>query len=169
MGLRLTFSVIVVLAMAGAAVPAQQPTLGEQGTIFTGQTINVLVPTLVRDTDGKVVYTLQADDFLLTDDGIPQKLTLQHETGGEPLALVIVVEVGGAGARQFQKHDRLVPPLAPMLPSIVGNVSHRVAVVTFDTHPKIVQSFTSDLDEAESTLRGLSTGCSRHNQFDTCY
>ena len=63
------------------------------------------------------------------------------------------------GARQFQKYERLVPPLAPMLPSIVGNVYHRVAVVTFDSRPKLVQEFTSDLDEAEETLRDLSAGC----------
>jgi VWFA-related protein len=168
MELRLTFPVLMVLAVAGTAIPAQQPTTGEQGSIFTSQTTDVLVPTLVRDAVGKVVYTLQADDFVLTDDGVPQKLTLQHETGNEPLALVIVIEVGGAGARQFQKHERLVPPLAPMLPSIVGNVYHHVAVVTFDSRPKLIQSFTSDLDEAEATLRDLSAGCSRHNHYDDC-
>jgi VWFA-related protein len=168
MELRLTFPVLMVLAVAGTAIPAQQPTTGEQGSIFTSQTTDVLVPTLVRDAVGKVVYTLQADDFVLTDDGVPQKLTLQHETGNEPLALVIVIEVGGAGARQFQKHERLVPPLAPMLPSIVGNVYHHVAVVTFDSRPKLIQSFTSDLDEAEETLRDLSAGCSRQNHYVNC-
>lgn len=168
MELRFTFPGMFLLAVAGMAVSAQQPIGGEQGPIFTGQTTNVLVPTLVRDAAGKVVYLLEADDFLLTDDGVRQKLTLQRDTGGEPLALVIVIEVGGAGTRQFQNYERLVPPLAPMLPSILGNVLHRVAVVTFDNRPKLVQGFTSDLDEAESTLRGLSTGCSRHNNFDTC-
>jgi len=161
---------MVVLAVCCTASPAQQPTPGEYGSSsFTSQTTNVIVPALVRDPAGKVVYTLRADDFVLTDDGVPQKLTLQLETGGEPLALVILIEAGSAGTRQFQKYERLVPPLAPMLPSIVGNVLHRVAVVTFDSHPKLVQGFTSDLDEAESTLRGLSTGCSRHNQYDTCH
>ena len=167
MELRLTFPMMVVLAVAGVAIPAQQPT-PSHGSIFTGQTTNVLVPALVRNAAGSVVYTLQADDFILTDDGVPQKLTLRQETGNEPLALVIVIEVGGAGARQFQKYTRLVPPLAPMLPSIVGNVYHHVAVVTFDSRPKLIQSFTSDLDEAEATLRDLSAGCSRHNHYDDC-
>ncbi len=168
MDLRLTFSVIVVLVMASDVIPGQQPTASEQDPIFTGQTTNVLVPTLVRDAVGKVVYTLRADDFVLTDDGVPQKLTLQHETGDEPLALVIVIEVGGGGARRFQKYERLVPPLAPMLPSIVGNVHHHVAVVTFDSHPNLIQSFTSDLDEAQATLRDLSAGCSRQNHYENC-
>jgi VWFA-related protein len=168
MRLRITFSVTMALAMIGAAIPAQRPTPPESGSIFTSRTTDVLVPTLVRDAVGKVVYTLQANDFLLTDDGIPQKLTLQQDTGGEPLALVIVIEVGGAGARQFQKYPRLVPPLAPMLPSIIGNVYHRVAVVTFDSRPKLVQSFTSNLDEAQATLLDLSAGCSRQNHYPNC-
>jgi hypothetical protein len=114
------------------------------------------------------LFTRSADDFLLIDDGVPQKLTLQHETGGEPLALVIVIEVGGGGARQFQKYERMVPPLAPMLPSIVGNVYHQAAVVTFDSHPNLIQSFTSDLNEAQATLRALSAGCSRQNHYENC-
>jgi len=155
MELRLTLSMTVLLGVIGAALPAQQPTTDEQGSSFSSQTTNVLVPTLVRDAVGKVVYTLQADDFVLTDDEVPQELTLLQDTGGEPLALVIVIESGGAGARQFQKYERLVPPLAPMLWSIVGNVYHRVAVVTFDSSPKLIQTFTPDLDAAAATLRNL--------------
>jgi VWFA-related protein len=168
MELRLTFPVMMVLAAAGAAIPAQQATPGDGGSNFTRLTTNVLVPALVRDAAGKIVYTLQADDFVMTDDGVPQKLTLLQDTGGEPLALVIVIEVGGAGARQFEKQERLAPPLAPMLPFIVGNVYHRVAVVTFDSQPKVIQAFTSDLDEVATTLRSLSAGCSRHNHYDNC-
>ena len=159
---------MTLVGIAWLSVPAQQPSFGVEGTVFSGQTTNVLVPALVRDAAGKIVYTLEAEDFLLTDDGVPQKLTLQHETGDEPLALVIVIEVGGAGARQFQKQERLVPPLAPMLQSIVGNVHSRVAVVTFDSEPQVIQDFSSDLDEVETSLRQLSGGCSRHNHYSNC-
>ncbi|HTX74894.1 MAG TPA: VWA domain-containing protein [Terracidiphilus sp.] len=169
MKLQMSFPVMAVLAVAGGSLLAQQAAAPhEEGPEFTTQTTNVIVPALVRDATGKLVYTLQADDFRLTDDGVPQTLTLLHETGSEPLALVIVIEVGGAGGRQFQNYDRLVPPLAPMLPSIVGNVFHRVAVVTFDSKPKLVQEFTSDLDEAEATLRGLVAGCTRQDHYENC-
>lgn len=168
MKLLTSFPVMAALAAAGLATSAQQHPPGNQGSIFTTQTTNVIVPALVRDAEGKLVYTLQAEDFVLTDDGVRQKLTLQHESGSEPLALVIVIEVGGGGARKFQDYERIAPPLAPMLPSIVGNVYHRVAVVTFDSHPNLIQGFTSDLDEAESTLRDLVAGCSRQNHFENC-
>lgn len=169
MKLRTTIPILVMLAACGAAIPAQQqPESSQQQSIYSSRTTNVLVPALVRNSAGNVVYTLQANDFVLTDDGVPQKLSLQQETGGEPLALVIVIEVGAAGARQFQKYERLVPPLAPMLPSIIGNVDPHIAVVTFDSHPNLLQSFTSSMDEAQSTLLNLSAGCSRENHFPDC-
>ena len=58
MKLRFTFAVMVLLAVADMATPAQQPMRGELNSSFTGQTSNVLVPALVRDAAGNVVYTL---------------------------------------------------------------------------------------------------------------
>jgi VWFA-related protein len=133
--------------------------------VITSQTSVVLVPALVRTRSGAMVYTLKADDFVITDDGIPQKVTLEEDTGGEPLAMVVVVEIGGAGARQFQNFSSIAPPLAPMLASIVGNVPHQLAVVTFDSH---IQNFTGDIDEAADALRRLRPGCTRQHHLDNC-
>jgi VWFA-related protein len=143
---------------------AEQP----QGSIFTTQTTVVLVPALIRDKSGATVYTLDADEFRLTDDGVPQKLTLDPESGSQPLALVVVLEIGGAGARAFQNYDTLAPPLAPMLNSIVGNVRSRVAVVTFDSQQNLLQPFTSDVDEAADALRSLKPGCTRQEHYVNC-
>ncbi len=137
-------------------------------SVLTSQTSVVLVPALVRSKAGAMVYTLQAEDFRLTDDGVPQKLILEQETGGEPLALVVVVEVGGAGARQFQNYDSIAPPLAPMLASIVGNVSPQIAVVTFDSCPSLLQGFTSDIEKAADALRTLRPDCTRQHHIDHC-
>src|SRR5208282_4052557 len=132
---------------------------------FTSRTSVVLVPALVRTKSGALVYTLQADDFQLTDDGVPQKVTLEPDTDSKPLALVVVIEIGGAGARQFQDYGSIAPPLAPMLASIVGNVPRKLAVVTFDSHPALLQGFTSDTDETTAAIRTLRPGCSRqHHQ-----
>src|ERR1035437_6500569 len=83
------------------------PTLKANSTL-------VLVPALVRNKSGDLVFSLNADDFALTDDGVPQKLTLEQDTGHEPLALVIDIEGGGAGVRQLAKYTAL----ASMLDSV---------------------------------------------------
>jgi VWFA-related protein len=166
---RHTFTHIALSAFA-AAIPftasAQSP--APSNPQLTVQTNLVLVPALVRNKSGANVYTLTAKDFLLTDDGTPQKLSLVQDTDHSPLALVIVLETGGAGAREFQNYSTLAPPLAPMLTSIVGNVFHQIAVVTFDSQPDLLQSFTGDTDEAIEALHSLQPGCTRQEHYDNC-
>jgi VWFA-related protein len=168
MSIRALMSAAALCALIAPGLCHAQTPVGSQGSIFTTQTTVVLVPALVRDKSGAVVYTLKPDDFRLTDDGVVQKLELDADSGGEPLALVVVLEVGGAGARQFQNYDTPAPPLAPMLSSIVGNVRHRVAVVTFDSQPNLLQPFTPDIDEAADALRSLQPGCTRQEHYENC-
>jgi VWFA-related protein len=112
----------------------------------------VQVPALVRNKANKLVYSLTANDFVLTDDGVPQKLHLEEDTGSEPLALVIDIEDGGAGARELAKYAGL----ATMLDSIVGGVPHEVAIVSFDSSPALVRDFTSDADAAGRAIQALA-------------
>lgn len=160
----------ITFATSHSAVFAQSSVSpgSQQNPAFTTQTNLVVVPALVRTNSGAMVYTLTANDFVLTDDGIPQKLTLEQNTSSQPLAIVVVLEIGGAGAREFQNYDTLAPPLAPMLSAIVGNVFHQVAVVTFDSKPHLLESFTSDADEAADALRTLQPGCTRQEHYDNC-
>jgi VWFA-related protein len=143
---------------------AQSPSAPDpQATITTNSTL-VLVPALVRDKRGNLVFTLTANDFALTDDGIAQKLTLEPDTGGEPLALVVDIEIGGAGTREYEKFRAL----APMIESIVGNVPHKIAVVAFDSRYSLEQDFTSSTDDAAQAILDLEPGCSRQNHLDDC-
>jgi VWFA-related protein len=158
----------ITLATQGPLPLAQLPTPASQTPLLSAHSSLVLVPALVRTKAGDLIFSLAADDFVLTDDGIPQKLTLEQDTGGEPLALVVVIEIGGAGARQFNKYSSIAPPLAPMLESIVGNVPHKVAVVAFDSHPMLLQNFTPDLDAAADAIRTLTPGCSRQHHLENC-
>ena len=132
------------LSQTPAQPASQTPTLSSQSTL-------VLVPALVRNKAGQLIFSLKADDFVLTDDGIPQKLTLEQDTGGEPLALVVDIEGGGAGARELDKYAAL----APMIESVVGGVPHKVAIVGYDSSPVLVQDFTSDNRVAERAIKAL--------------
>jgi VWFA-related protein len=137
------------LALAAASLAAAQ----NAPPTFTTQTTLVVVPTLVTTKAGEPVFTLTAKDFTVTDDGIPQKITVD-DNGGQPLALVVVIETGGAGARQLE----LERPLHSMLDSVVGGVQHQVAVVAFDTTPHLVLDFTPELDQADAAILNLQPG-----------
>ena len=127
-----------------------QPAAAPTPTISTRSTL-VLVPALVRDKSGQLIFTLKADDFTLTDDGIPQKLHLEEDTGGEPLALVVDIEGGGAAVRELAKYAAL----SSMIESVVGDVPHKVAVVGFDSSPVLVQDFTPNVETAAKAIDAL--------------
>jgi VWFA-related protein len=155
----------VAIAMMQAAVtPGQQGPDASSPFVFSTQTSVVVVPALVRTHSGELVFTLKAQDFVVTDDGVRRELTLEQDTGGEPLALVVVVEIGGAGAREFDK----LGSLAPMLESLMGNVAHTVAVVAFDSQPTLVQGFTPRIGAAIEAVRNLTPGCTREHHQDFC-
>jgi len=157
-----------VTPSAPTQTPSQAPSPAQVSPAVRAQSNVVLVPALVRDEKGELVFTLSADDFRITDDGIEQHLTLDEDSDSQPLALVVMIEVGGAGAREFNKFSSIAPPLAPMLESIVGNVRHRVAVVTFDSQPTLLQDFTPSLDKAAEAIRSLRPGCTRQHHLDNC-
>lgn len=148
---------LTLLTFASAFMCAQQPapeTTPDAITTLTARTTLVLVPALVKTKSNQLVYTLTAKDFLLTDDGIEQTLSLEEDTGSEPLALVIAVQTGGAGAAQLEKYKHLAPEIEAM----VGNVPHKVAVVTFDSTTALYQKFTPTLTIIADALNELDPG-----------
>ncbi|MGA9884885.1 MAG: VWA domain-containing protein [Candidatus Acidiferrales bacterium] len=114
----------------------------------------VLVPALVKTKSGEVVFSLTADEFVLTDNGVRQPLKLEQDTDSEPLALTVIVETGGDGASHLSDYA----DLGPVLDAVVGGVPHRVAVVAFDSAPRLALDFTTDTDSAAQAIASLQAG-----------
>lgn len=163
--LRVACAVLIAVALGvnGRSAPGQDAQSSDAPSL-TRQTTLVVVPALVRDKTGKLVFTLKAEDFQLTDDGVPQKLTLEQDTGGEPLALVVVIEIGGAGARELDK----LGPLPRLLDTVVGSVPRKIAVVAFDSEPQLVQRFTPRVDAAAQAIADLTPDCSVQHRHGHC-
>jgi VWFA-related protein len=123
------------------------PTLTVRSTL-------VLAPVLVKTKEGQVIFKLTAADFLLTDNGVRQNLTLVEDTDSQPLALAVVVETGGAGARHLADYRQL----DAILDALVGGVEHRVALIGFDSAPHLLTPFASDTAVVSRQLASLHEG-----------
>ncbi|MEI9979234.1 MAG: VWA domain-containing protein [Edaphobacter sp.] len=150
---------VILMTLATAARGQETPAPKEsqdaqETTTLTARATLVLVPTLVTTKAGAPVYTLKADDFVVTDDGVPQKVTLEENLDGEPMALVVVVQTGGPAAQQLDKYRRL----GTMVEAMVGGVPHKVAVVDFDSEPALRLGFTDNLDKVGDTIANLEPG-----------
>lgn len=127
--------------------PAQVPSLTVRSNL-------VLVPVLVKTKAGENVFSLTADDFILTDNNVPQSLRLETDMDLQPLAVVVIVETGGQGAAHLGDYKGL----GAELDAVIGDIPHLVAVVGFDSKPRLVQDFTRDTDAAANTIAKLPPG-----------
>jgi VWFA-related protein len=117
-------------------------------------TTEVLVPTLVEKKGGGIIYGLKASDFVLEDDGAPQKIRVQEEMDTAPVALVVAVELGGASVLEFNK----LAKMGPLLDVFLADPRSRVALVGFDSVPHLIQDYTHDEDEVNGELQQLQPG-----------
>jgi VWFA-related protein len=138
---------LAVACLRGQKGDAGQPVLKVRSTL-------VEAPALVKTKGGDVVLKLTAEDFRLTDNGIPQALTLDQGADSQPLALAIVVETGGAGANHLFDYQHL----SAILDALVGGVEHRVAVVGFDSTPHLLKPFARGTAHASAQLANLREG-----------
>src|ERR1700761_3851262 len=108
---RVKFSfAITLLCLSLQTAHAQssgRPSADSQISTLTSRSNLVLVPALVKDSTGKVVFSLTADDFILTDNGVPQTVRIEDGALGQPLALVVIVETGGEGATHLRDYRTL--------------------------------------------------------------
>jgi VWFA-related protein len=131
-----------------------------QTTLHTTTTL-VVVPTLVQTTGKEPVFSLTAADFLLTDNGVPQKVTLEEETK-RPLSLVVLMQTGGVAHGQFASYANL----ETMLASLLGGAPNKVSIVNFDSRPEAASPFTSDVAQWTEAINKPDRGDSGAAIFD---
>jgi VWFA-related protein len=151
---------VVAAALAGAQqIPPAEPPKPLPGSHRDVPTIRVtanevLVPTLVEKHDGEVVYGLKPDDFVLEDNGVPQKIRVQEEMDTAPVSLVVAVEEGGVSALEFDK----LAKLGPLLDLFLSDGRSQAALVGFDSRPHLIRDYTHSSDEIGESLKHLEAG-----------
>jgi VWFA-related protein len=121
----------------------------------------VNTPVVVRNNQGEMVNTLQAKDFQVSDNGVPQKIT-HFALGTDPISMVLLVENSSR--------------IAPLLPQVrktgvlftqtVLGPTGETAIVSFNDSVDKLQDFTSNADLTETTLAQLPQGTSGAKLYD---
>ena len=130
-------------------------------SVIKVQVALVNTPVTVRDARGAMVHNLEAQDFQVTDNGIPQKIS-HFDLGGDPISLVILVETSSR-----------IEPLAPemrktgiLFTQTVMGPSGEAAIVGFNDSIDKLQDFTTSGDLIESTVANLAVGTSGSRLYD---
>jgi VWFA-related protein len=114
----------------------------------------VLVPTLVEKRGGGILYGLKPDDFVLEDNGVPQKIRVQEEMDTAPVSLVVAVEEGGMSVLEFSK----LAKLGPLLDLFLSDGRSQAALVGFDSRPHLIRDYTHSSEDMNEALQHLEPG-----------
>ncbi len=136
--------------------PAEPPLAMPHGDTPTLRvtTTEVMVPTLVEKRGGGILYGLGERDFIVEDNGVPQKIHVQEEMDTAPVALVVAVELGGVSVLEFDK----LAKMGPLLDTFLADPRSQVALVGFDSTPQLITDFTHSGDQVSDALHRLQPG-----------
>lgn len=124
-------------------------------------TTAVVVPTTVLDRHGDYIDGLQPQDFLLYDNGKPQKITA--DIAYQPISLVLAIQAS------YSLNDILpkVQKIGNEVNDLVVGTGGKMALLAFDHRIQHLQDFTDDGGKISEALRRLTPGSSSHRMIDT--
>ncbi len=121
----------------------------------------VIVPITVTDRRGEPVLNLTQRDFRLFDNGVVQEI-IHWDVGGDPLAVVLVVEASSHNQMMAQS----IRALGSIFTKTVLAGDGEGAVITYSDDVQIRQSFTSDHDLLQTSIKGVEFGSSEMRLYD---
>jgi VWFA-related protein len=126
--------------------------LAQDGGIHATQVVKstsalVIVPTLVRTESGELIRNLDAEHFRLADNGEEQNVYLQR-VENEPLAVVVLIQTGGAAASELGNYGKL----DSIVRSILGTSPSKLDLISFDSHVRQIWAFPPRVDGVEYAL-----------------
>jgi VWFA-related protein len=141
-------------------VEVQQPPSVTQATVKV-QVALVNMPVTVRDGRGEMVHDLEARDFQIADNGIPQRIA-HFDLGGDPVSMVILLQTSS-------RIEPLLPQVRKtgiLFTQTVMGPTGEAAVVSFNDAVDKLQDFTANGDLIENTIAHLEPGTSGSKLYD---
>jgi VWFA-related protein len=136
---------VLICAMAAGMRAQQVPTIKTKVNVVS------LLAT-VHDKDGRVVKNLTQDDFVLLEDGIPQKIDYFSRESDLPLIIGLLVDTSRSQTGVLEQERRAS---YTFLDQVLREDKDQAFVVRFDTRVETVQGLTSSRSELASALSRL--------------
>jgi Ca-activated chloride channel family protein len=110
----------------------------------------VMVPVSVTDQAGQPIKDLTAADFVIEEEGQPQKITALGEPGKTPVEIALLFDVSGSTHGQFAFEQQA----ATQFIKSVFKPSDGVSLFSIGITSKLVKAHTSNSEEA---IAGIKT------------
>jgi len=121
----------------------------------------VTLPVAVSDSSGQAVLDLTKKDFQVFDDGKPQQI-IHFDQGGDPLAIVLVVETSSRVAPLLPAVSRAGIIFTQMVMASTGEA----AVIGYNDEVDILQPMTTDANSVLNAIQHLKPGLDGARLYD---
>jgi VWFA-related protein len=111
----------------------------------------VMLPTRVETKTGDTVYGLNAEQFVVKDNGVRQAVEIVDSPDSASLSLVVAIQCGRSAPEEFGN----LKGLATMIDAIVGASRHEVAVVVYGERPYLLSDFSRASEVTRAALSQL--------------
>jgi Ca-activated chloride channel family protein len=134
-------------------VPSRVPTAAAQNVFHVSVSL-VNLGFVARDSQGKLVPNLTADDIELFEDAVPQKIHSFAKSTDLPLTLALIVDASGSQDHFGKQHQQA---LEVFLKDVL-RPQDRVFLVCFGNHLRLVSDYTNSPEQLLENYERFSKG-----------
>ena len=143
-----------------APTPVDPPTEAPKKSDIVVPVNVVIAPTTVLDKGGNYINGLQLEDFILTDNGKPQRIT--QDVSFAPMSIVVAVQASANLNDILPKVQRI----GLLVGDLIVGQNGEGAVLAFDHRLRVMQEFTSEPAKIQDAMRKITPGSSNSRLID---
>lgn len=146
------------LALSSPWLPAQTPAKPQDA--FKTSVNEVIVPVTVTDEKGRFVSNLDQKDFLLLDEGKPQKITFFTRERNQPVVIGFLVDLSNSNRLHWDKFKEAIQDLVLATIEPEGKPDSRFSgyLIGYSTEAELMVNTTGDPEKILEQIRKVKPG-----------
>jgi Ca-activated chloride channel homolog len=144
-------------APAQATPAPADPAQAQPGVRFSSQATEVILPVTVTDDRGYFVSNLEAKDFVVLDEGKPQRIQFFSHTEKQPVVIGFLVDLSSASRIQWKNYQNAIKELIwNLLPG--GDKRYEGYLISYGSESELVMNTTTDGEKMADKVDRMKPG-----------
>lgn len=146
------------MALSSPRLPAQPPAQSQDA--FKSSVNEVIVPVTVTDEKGRFVSNLDQKDFMLLDEGKPQRITFFTRERNQPVVIGFLIDLSNSNLLHWDKFMEAIQDLVLATIEPEGKPDKRFSgyLIGYSTEAELMVNTTEDPEKILDRVRKVKPG-----------
>ncbi len=146
------------MALSSPRLPAQPPAQSQDA--FKSSVNEVIVPVTVTDEKGRFVSNLDQKDFMLLDEGKPQRITFFTRERNQPVVIGFLIDLSNSNLLHWDKFMEAIQDLVLATIEPEGKPDKRFSgyLIGYSTEAELMVNTTEDPEKILERIRKVKPG-----------